>query len=307
MNTRSLVILSVAAALSTALSFLRLFEMPQGGSVTLDMLPIFYVAFWRGPSMGIGAGALSGVIQLLLRPFVVHPVQVLLDYPLAMAACGLAGFFRRANGERMLRTGLAVAMGAALVIAAGFQWLELNRISRTDEITIARARDVRTVVRTRPDSTFGDVEGTILTVRTREGGRTDTLNVISVHGESARRWFEQAMVAVRTEQLRWIGATMVLFAVLGGMGLLARYVTVGAVGLGVLVGSAAKFLAHLVSGVVFFAAYAPPGESVWVYSAAYNAAYLIPQAMLALLLLPPLLKRLDAASATPQRGGLTMY
>lgn len=301
MKTSTLVIMSVAAALSTALSFLRLFEMPQGGSVTLDVVPIFYVAFWRGAGVGLGAGALSGVIQLLLRPFVVHPVQVLLDYPVAMAACGLAGFFRNVASERVLKTGLAIIMGVALVVGAGLQWIELNRISATSEVVLSRTGDVRTVVSTRPDSTFGDVEGTMVTLRTRSDGRTDTLSVISAHGESARNWLGQATLMVLNEQVRWIGTTIVLLSALAGLGLLARYLAIGAVGLGVLVGSAAKFAFHVASGVVFFSAYAPLGENVWVYSAAYNAAYLIPQTALALLILPPLLKRVRSGGVTVRR------
>lgn len=302
MKTRDLAILSVAAALSTALSFVRLFEMPQGGSVTLDMVPIFYVAFWSGPWIGIGAGALSGVLQLLLRPFVVHPVQLLLDYPLAMAACGLAGLFRRGGGERMLGRGLSLVMGVAFIVAAGLQWLELRRISTSDEITLARAGELRTAVRTRPDSTFGDVEATMLTLRTREDGAIDTLSAISAHGESARRWSDQATLTVLREQVRWIGTTIALFAALGGVALLARYLTAGGVGLGVLVGSTVKFALHLASGAVFFAAYAPVGESAWVYSAAYNAAYLIPQTVLALLVLPPLLRRAGLEGTVSREG-----
>jgi len=295
MTTRDLVIVSVAAALSTALSFLRLFELPQGGSVTLDTLPIFYVAFWRGAGVGVSAGALSGLIQLLLRPFAVHPLQVLLDYPLAMGACGLAGFLRQTDSKRMLKIGLSVVGGLVLVVVAGLQWLELNRISRTNEVVLARSGDWQTVVRTRPDTTFGDVESEILSLRARSDGTVDTLGKITAHGESARQWLSQAVQTVRAEQMRWFGNTFMLLVALLGVALLARYLAVGAVGLGVLAGSAVKFGLHVVSGVVFFAAYAPVGESLWVYSAAYNATYIIPQTVFALVLLPPVLSRVRRA------------
>lgn len=71
------------------------FEMPQGGTINLGMLPIFWLALRRGPKIGIFAGAVLGVVDLAIEPFVVNPVQFVLDYPLAFACLGLAGFFRK--------------------------------------------------------------------------------------------------------------------------------------------------------------------------------------------------------------------
>jgi thiamine transporter len=69
--------------------------MPEGGRVTLAaMVPIFFVAARRGPRIGILAGIAFGLVVLVEEPFIYHPVQVLLDYPLAFGALGLAGFFR---------------------------------------------------------------------------------------------------------------------------------------------------------------------------------------------------------------------
>ena len=59
-----------------------------------------------------------------------------------------------------------------------------------------------------------------------------------------------------------------------------------------LVAVAGRFAAHFTSGLVFFATYAPVGQSAWAYSALYNATYLVPAALLifipAALLLPGL-------------------
>jgi thiamine transporter len=49
----------------------------------------------RGPRIGLFAGALFGVVDLAIEPFVVNPVQFLLDYPLAFGALGLAAFFQK--------------------------------------------------------------------------------------------------------------------------------------------------------------------------------------------------------------------
>lgn len=82
-------------ALATALSYIKVFSLPQGGSVTAgSMVPILWLALRRGPKVGLFAAAVYGLVQLAVEPFIVHPLQVLLDYPLAFGALGLAGFFR---------------------------------------------------------------------------------------------------------------------------------------------------------------------------------------------------------------------
>ncbi|MEM2937159.1 MAG: energy-coupled thiamine transporter ThiT [Candidatus Bathyarchaeia archaeon] len=82
-------------ALATVLSYIKVFSLPQGGSVTAgSMVPILWLALRRGPKIGLFAAIVYGLVQLAVEPFIVHPLQVLLDYPLAFGALGLAGFFR---------------------------------------------------------------------------------------------------------------------------------------------------------------------------------------------------------------------
>jgi len=57
------------------------------------MIPLILLALRQGFVVGTVAGFAYGLLDLLIDPFVVHPVQVLLDYPLAFGALGLAGFF----------------------------------------------------------------------------------------------------------------------------------------------------------------------------------------------------------------------
>ena len=164
MNTRlrDLTAIGTGAALAIVLGLickaLPLPRLPYGGSITLESIPILYVALWRGWRPGVQTGILCGLLQLLLDAHIYHPIQILLDYPIAF---GLLGF-----------SGIAI--------------------------------------------------GTVP---------------------------------------------------------------------GILLGCFFRFIAHVTSGIVFFAAYAPEGTSVWAYSVAYNASYLIPDAILASLLVPLLLKR----------------
>ena len=151
------IIIFVSLAGALALVSHSFFSLPEGGSINLGMLPIFWLALRRGPKIGIFAGAVFGVVDLAIEPFVVHPIQFILDYPLAFACLGLAGFFRK--------------------------------------LTVA-----------------GPV-------------------------------------------------------------------------LGVVVGGSARFLCHFTSGVIYFPMYAPEGMNVIVYSAIYNATYMIPSIIICAIII----------------------
>jgi thiamine transporter len=95
-QTKILAEIIVCVALAAVLHNLVLFSMPQGGRVTAgSMIPIFWLALRRGAKVGVTAGIVFGLIVLMIEPFFFHPVQVLLDYPIAFGLLGLAGFFRQ--------------------------------------------------------------------------------------------------------------------------------------------------------------------------------------------------------------------
>lgn len=86
----------MAIALALVLYQIKLFHMPQGGSVTAgSMVPILILSLRRGYKLGIITGVLYGVLRILIGGEIYYPVQVLLDYPVAFGLLGLAGFFIR--------------------------------------------------------------------------------------------------------------------------------------------------------------------------------------------------------------------
>jgi thiamine transporter len=127
-NTRVLILVEVAlaVALATVLNFLQI-RLPfniAGGSVNLCMLPIAIVALRRGALAGALAGALFGSIDLLLEPFILVPLQVILDYPAPYLLFGLgvglfSPFYRKAaeKDERRV-TGAFIARSTAIIIVA---------------------------------------------------------------------------------------------------------------------------------------------------------------------------------------------
>ena len=171
-DTRVLTEAALAVALSFVLGFIVLFKMPFGGSVSLEMIPLILLALRQGWRVGVVAGATYGLLDLAIDPFVVHPLQLLLDYPLAFGALGLAGLFKPT------------------------------------------------------------VRGAVL------------------------------------------GATVAVLA---------------------------RFACHFMSGVVFFASYAPEGWNPLFYSAAYNAAYLLPSLALAIMVTVVLLKALQGAQPSSRQ------
>ena len=96
MDTSVLINSALLLALAVVLEQLRIFHMPQGGSVTAGaMVPLLLIAYRFGVGTGVLAGFAYGMINMLQNPFVLHPVQVLFDYPLPFMAMGLAGISRQ--------------------------------------------------------------------------------------------------------------------------------------------------------------------------------------------------------------------
>lgn len=85
----------IAIAVAFALSYIKLFSLPQGGSVTLaSMLPIIVYAYIFGARKGLLIGAIYGVLQCLQSPQIYQPMQVVLDYLIAFGVLGVAGIVK---------------------------------------------------------------------------------------------------------------------------------------------------------------------------------------------------------------------
>lgn len=102
-KTRKLIEASLMIAIATALSLLKLLDLPFGGSVTLaSMLPIVIIACRNGVGWGLASGAVFGAIQQLLGLKTLSYVTtwysilavILLDYIFAFTVIGFSGAFR---------------------------------------------------------------------------------------------------------------------------------------------------------------------------------------------------------------------
>lgn len=94
-DTKALAISAILVALATALGYITLWKMPQGGSITpFSMLPIVLAGYFFGVRRGVMVGMCVGMLNLLFNPYVIHPLQMLLDYPIAFGALALGAFLR---------------------------------------------------------------------------------------------------------------------------------------------------------------------------------------------------------------------
>ncbi len=98
LTVKQLAFCAMAIALGTVLSNIKLFHFPTGGSITLlSMLVICLPGYWFGLGAGIATGVAYGVLQLLIDPYVLYPLQLVVDYLLAFGALGLSGLFSNAK------------------------------------------------------------------------------------------------------------------------------------------------------------------------------------------------------------------
>lgn len=115
--TKSIAFAGVSVAMSFALSYIKLFSLPQGGSITLaSMLPLIIYAYVFGARKGVFAGVIYGVLQCLQSPQIYQPMQVILDYPVAFGALGLAGI---AKNMKFLKTPLVKFIFGASIACVG--------------------------------------------------------------------------------------------------------------------------------------------------------------------------------------------
>ena len=116
---------AIAIALGFVLSYIRVFRMPQGGSITpASMLPLmlFSAAFGAGP--GVAAGLIYGVLQYLQGGDFLSVWQVIFDYLIAFAALGLAGLYRytKQGWQVWLTIGLSAVLLVLMIIGYPSIW-----------------------------------------------------------------------------------------------------------------------------------------------------------------------------------------
>ena len=108
---------ALMVAIGTVLMMVKIFELPNGGSVTLvSMLPFIIVSFRHGTKWGMLTGLACALLQMLTGFYpppagtvVAYVGMILLDYIIAFTMLGTANIFAKPFKNRMIGVGVGTA------------------------------------------------------------------------------------------------------------------------------------------------------------------------------------------------------
>ena len=117
---------AVLVAAAQILSYLKLWEMPWGGSVVLAMVPVVLFAVRWGVGPGLMAGFVYGVLQFVFDGgFAIGWQSIVGDYLVAFTVLGLAGLMRGKKGGVFVGTLIAgVARFLVHYVVGATLWAE---------------------------------------------------------------------------------------------------------------------------------------------------------------------------------------
>lgn len=118
---KTVVTIAMFSAISLILGMIQIVKYPQGGGISLfSMLPTMMLSILYGRRVGVTGGVIFGLLKMLYDPFVVHPIQFILDYLLSNMALGLAGVFgKEKKGNIILGALLATALSVFASVISG--------------------------------------------------------------------------------------------------------------------------------------------------------------------------------------------
>ncbi len=97
-NIKKFTMSAIFVAIAYVLSFVKLLHLPFGGSITLfSMLCISLPSHFMGLKYGFMASIAYSLLQLVIDPYIIHPLQLLLDYTIAFSCFGIVGLFGKDN------------------------------------------------------------------------------------------------------------------------------------------------------------------------------------------------------------------
>lgn len=119
-DIRTLTYGAICVSLAYVLSFVKIFELPSGGSITAaSMLPILAYGYMAGPFYGTLAGLVYFLLQLTQQVYILSPLQFVFDYVLPFTVLGtLSGCIKTKNSNINLYGGFALAVIARFICHA---------------------------------------------------------------------------------------------------------------------------------------------------------------------------------------------
>lgn len=129
-KTRIMVEAAVMIALATVLSYIQVFELPMGGSITaFSQVPIVIIGYRHGWKWGAFTGVVHGLLQMILQGLgnfayvsgiPAYLILIFMDYVLAFGVLGLGGAFFRKISNQSLGIGLGAAAASIMRFVCHF-------------------------------------------------------------------------------------------------------------------------------------------------------------------------------------------
>lgn len=96
-NKKLLMLMEIAifAAIALVLDQISFKLWPQGGSISLVMVPIACMALRWGLQAGLMTGLIVGVLQIAFGAYILHWLQALIDYGIAFTVVGFVAAVRK--------------------------------------------------------------------------------------------------------------------------------------------------------------------------------------------------------------------
>ena len=76
-------------------NFIPILNMPNGGSIALELIALFIASYHLGWFHGLMVALLCWLISFIMgmKMYLLYPIQILLDYMIPLGACGCAALF----------------------------------------------------------------------------------------------------------------------------------------------------------------------------------------------------------------------
>lgn len=100
--TESAILVALAVAMEFISKMIPILQMPQGGSVSLAMLPIIIIGYKNGLFYGVLSGLTYGIINFLIDGYAFHWGSFAFDYTLAFMSLGLTGIIKNAYRNKIV-------------------------------------------------------------------------------------------------------------------------------------------------------------------------------------------------------------
>lgn len=110
LTVKKMVIIAMFSGIAFILDKIVIIQYPQGGGITLlSSMPILFVGLILGPIEGMTTGLITGILSLM-GGYIIHPIQLFLDFIIPPMFLGLCGMFGNDSKVKIFIGGLIVVI-----------------------------------------------------------------------------------------------------------------------------------------------------------------------------------------------------